>query len=291
VHLNTVGAAKGTISITTPIPGAELVLAGDESLLNALSLLEIREAVAPVYSVNAFNLELQRTVASIVTDTNEITGLLPGLRIFFDNTLGLKLDAEPPVDVLGGNRDRFAERRSSARISMAGLNFFIHVAPRPFNLQIGANQGQTIGAFIADHSAQALGVQGLLITETPFAQEAISIIDVAIARVSNMRSRLGAMQNRLESTIRNLDITAENLTSSESRIRDADIAQETLAMTRNQILLQAGVAALAQANQLPQAVLQLLRNVTRAIPGYHPSHSLAKHESDRALHARSRRNV
>jgi len=265
VHLNTVGAAKGTISITTPIPGAELVLAGDESLLNALSLLEIREAVAPVYSVNAFNLELQQTVASIVTDTNEITGLLPGLRIFFDNTLGLKLDAEPPVDVLGGTNTStsFAFEMPFERphISMSGQveSFFIHVAPRPFNLQIGANQGQTIGAFIADHSAQALGVQGLLITETPFAQEAISIIDVAIARVSNMRSRLGAMQNRLESTIRNLDITAENLTSSESRIRDADIAQETLAMTRNQILLQAGVAALAQANQLPQAVLQLLR--------------------------------
>ncbi|MBN2083231.1 hypothetical protein JW859_13615 [bacterium] len=264
VHINTVGSAKGTISITTPVPGAELVLAGDESLLNALSLMEIHESVAPVYSINAFNLELQQTVASIVTDTNEITGLLPGLRIFFDNTLGLKLDAEPPVDALGGtnvaNDYGFLLPYERPTVSMSGEveSFFIHVAPRPFNLQIGANQGQTIGAYIADHSAQALGVQGLLITETPFAEEAISIIDVAIGRVSNMRSRLGAMQNRLESTIRNLDITAENLTASESRIRDADIAQETTTMTRNQILLQAGVAALAQANQLPQAVLQLL---------------------------------
>ena len=214
------------------MPGAELVLAGDEALLNALSLLEVREAVAPVYSVNAFNLELQRTVASIVTDTNEITGLLPGLRIFFDNTLGLKLDAEPPVDVLGGTNaaNSFAFLLPSERphISMSGQieSFFIHVAPRPFNLQIGANQGQTIGAFIADHSAQALGVQGLLITETPFAQEAISTIDVAISRVSNMRSRLGAMQNRLESTIRNLDITAENLTASECGTGDADMLRK-----------------------------------------------------------------
>jgi flagellin len=70
---------------------------------------------------------------------------------------------------------------------------------------------------------------------------------------------LGAIQNRLESTIRNLDVSAENLTASESRIRDADIAEETLASTRNQILLQSGIAALAQANQLPQAVLQLLQ--------------------------------
>jgi flagellin len=102
-------------------------------------------------------------------------------------------------------------------------------------------------------------VEGLLITDTVLAQEAITTIDIAIDRVSDMRSRLGAIQNRLESTIRNLDITAENLTASESRIRDADIAKETMLMTRNQILLQAGVAALAQANQLPQAVLQLLQ--------------------------------
>ena len=77
--------------------------------------------------------------------------------------------------------------------------------------------------------------------------------------MSNQRSRLGAIQNRLESTIRNLDVAAENLTASESRIRDADTAEETVMMTRNQILLQAGTAALAQANALPQAVLQLLQ--------------------------------
>ncbi len=108
-------------------------------------------------------------------------------------------------------------------------------------------------------SAQALGVEGLLVVTSELAQESISIVDHAIAKVSNQRSRLGALQNRLESTIRNLDVAAENLTSSESRIRDADVAAETVLMTRNQILLNAGVAALSQANQLPQTVLQLLR--------------------------------
>src|SRR5690606_22125283 len=129
--------------------------------------------------------------------------------------------------------------------------FFIHVAPRGFNLQIGANQGQTIKSFIEDMSAEALGVEGLLIVDGPLAEEAISIVDVAMQKVSSQRSRLGAIQNRLESTIRNLDVAAENLTSSESRIRDVDVAAETMTSTRNQILLQAGVAALAQANQLP----------------------------------------
>ncbi|MCB1187157.1 hypothetical protein KDL29_08330 [bacterium] len=138
-------------------------------------------------------------------------------------------------------------------------SFFIHVAPRGFQLQIGANQGQTIDSFVADTSATALGIEGLLVVDGGLAQEAISLIDVAINRVSDQRSRLGAIQNRLESTIRNLDVASENLTASESRIRDVDVALETLTSTRNQILLQSGVAALAQANQLPQAVLQLIQ--------------------------------
>jgi flagellin-like hook-associated protein FlgL len=266
VHVNTIGVAKGTISIVTPVPGAELVLAGNEAMLNALSLFEVRETQAPMYSVTAFNLEKGQSVGSMLTDTNEITGLLPGLRIFFDNTLGLSLDPEPPTSMNGGganvlNNFAYLLPIERPQISLSGAveSFFIHVAPRGFDLQIGANQGQLIQGFIADHSARSLAVEGLLITDSKLAAQAISTLDVALSRVSDMRSRLGAIQNRLESTIRNLDIAAENLTSAESRIRDADIAQETLFMTRNQILLQAGVAALAQANQLPQAVLQLLR--------------------------------
>jgi flagellin len=98
-----------------------------------------------------------------------------------------------------------------------------------------------------------------MVITSELAQESISIVDRAIAKVSSQRSSLGAVQNRLEATIRNLDVAAENLTASESRIRDVDVALETVNMTRNQILLQAGVAALAQANQVPQIAMQLLR--------------------------------
>ena len=265
VHVNTVGLAKGTLSLTTPVPGAELVFAGDESLLKALSLIEVREGISPVYSINAFNLEQGTTVGTLETDTNEIVGLLPGLKVFFDNTLGLRLDPQPPLDALGGTNDAttFAYRLAIEQpvISLSGEveSFFIHVAPREFTLQVGANEGQRIESFIGDMSATALGVEGLLVVTGDLAQEAISIVDHAIGKVSNQRSRLGALQNRLESTIRNLDVAAENLTASESRIRDVDVAMETVTMTRNEILLQAGVAALAQANTLPQAVLQLLR--------------------------------
>ena len=265
VHVNTIGMAKGTMSITTAVPGAEVVFAGDESILKALSLIEIQEGEAPVYSINAFNIEKNSEIGSVIVNSNEINGLLPGVKLFFDNTLGLKLDAQPPTSIAGGGTNgmiSFGYQQPTERptISLGGNieSFFVHVAPRDFSLQIGANQGQTIDTFIADMSAEALGVEGLVVVTSDLAQEAISIVDNAINKVSSQRSRLGALQNRLESTIRNLDVSAENLTSSESRIRDVDVALETIASTRNQILLQAGVAAMAQANQLPQQMLQLL---------------------------------
>jgi flagellin len=91
------------------------------------------------------------------------------------------------------------------------------------------------------------------------ASDAVTKIDAAIKTVSNTRADLGAIQNRFDHTINNLNVTVENLTASESRIRDADMAQEMVGFTRNQILTQAGTAMLAQANQASQGVLSLLR--------------------------------
>ncbi len=263
VHVNTVGLAKGTISITTPIPGLQLVFSGDESFLNAMSLIEIQGAAAPVYSVTARNVETGALIATQRSNTGKISGLLPGLDILLDTAGGIKLDPDPPignVNATTSNSPYFlATERPVVSVSSVAKQLFLHVAPRDFILQIGSNQGQRIRSFIGDLSSEALGVKGLLVVTEDLAQEAITITDQAIARVSSERGRLGAIQNRLESTIRNLDVAAENLISSESRIRDVDVASETLASTRNQILLQAAIAALAQANQLPQAVLQLLR--------------------------------
>ena len=87
---------------------------------------------------------------------------------------------------------------------------------------------------------------------------ALDTIDLAIEHVSSQRANLGALQNRLESTINNLSTTAENLTASRSRILDADFAAETAMLSRNQIIQQAGVSILAQANQQPQIALALL---------------------------------
>ncbi|WP_026559727.1 flagellin [Bacillus sp. J37] len=125
--------------------------------------------------------------------------------------------------------------------------------------QIGANKGQTIAFSVSDMRTNALGISGLDISSQTGAQDALSKLDTAIKSVSSERAKLGAVQNRLEHTINNLGTSSENLTAAESRIRDVDMAKEMMAQTKNSILSQAAQAMLAQANQQPQGVLQLLR--------------------------------
>jgi flagellin len=124
--------------------------------------------------------------------------------------------------------------------------------------QVGANNtsDDQISVAIAAVSASALSLASLDLTTD--ASGAISTIDSAIASVSTSRGDLGAVQNRLESTISNLQVTSENLAASESRIRDTDVAAEMVEFTRSQILQQAGTAMLGQANAVPQSVLRLL---------------------------------
>jgi flagellin len=124
---------------------------------------------------------------------------------------------------------------------------------------IGANAGQSITLSINSMAASNLGVNGLSISTQSGANNAITTIDNAIKLVSDERAKLGAVQNRLEHTINNLGATQENLTAAESRIRDVDMAKEMMEFTKNNILMQAAQAMLAQANQQPQGVLQLLR--------------------------------
>ena len=127
--------------------------------------------------------------------------------------------------------------------------------------QIGANEGHNMIAGIDDMSAGALGLttSSLKVTDQNSAERAVMIIDAAIHKVSTQRAALGAIQNRLEHTIANLGVAAENLTAAESRIRDADMAKEMMQFTKQQILMQSAMSMLAQANAVPQNVLQLMR--------------------------------
>ena len=126
--------------------------------------------------------------------------------------------------------------------------------------QVGANAGETINVNIGAMDASTLGVNKLDVeTSDATRSAALTALDGAISTVSTQRGDLGAIQNRFEHTIANLSVTAENLAASESRIRDTDMALELVSFTRHQILQQAGTAMLAQANQVPQSVLSLLR--------------------------------
>jgi flagellin len=129
--------------------------------------------------------------------------------------------------------------------------------------QIGANSADTLGITFNSLSSGSVGsdavnLSTLSVTSGASAAVAIGDIDLAIASVSSQRANLGANQNRLEHTIKNLSVSAENLSAAESRIRDTDMASEMVNFTRNQIMQQAGTSMLAQANQVPQSVLSLL---------------------------------
>ena len=126
--------------------------------------------------------------------------------------------------------------------------------------QVGANANEVINLALTDMSATALGITGIQIDGTD-AQTATALgaLDAAISNVSTARGSIGALQNRFESLIENLQTTTENLAASESRIRDTDMAAEMVEFTKNQVLSQAGTAMLAQANQIPQSILSLLR--------------------------------
>ncbi len=125
--------------------------------------------------------------------------------------------------------------------------------------QIGANAADVLSVSIGAVSSTVLGISGLDVTSDAGAAAAITAYDGAISAVSTQRGSLGAVQNRFESMINNLQVTTENLVASESRIRDTDMAAEMTNFTKSQILSQAGTAMLAQANQVPQGVLSLLR--------------------------------
>ena len=131
---------------------------------------------------------------------------------------------------------------------------------------VGANSGQTISVNLSaskivggtGFSATGLGIGALSVATFGDASAALATIDTAISAVGNVRADLGALQNRFQSTIRNLTNIAENLAGARSQIRDTDFAAETADLTRNQIIQQASISVLSQANQRPQAALSLL---------------------------------
>ena len=243
---------KGTFVIRSAIAGknGELNLVGDDNVIAALSLSTIQKSAVNTYTVDVTEAHYGCIVAEDVqiADNNLIGVVHKNVDVQFAANTGLEAkwnETTKSFDLLGGV-DHWCST-------------FIHLADRTMVFQIGANQKQDVGAAIGNMNVNALGLENVQVTTNSLANDAIGKIDAAISRVSAQRATLGALQNRLDHSINSLATTTENLTAAESRIRDVDMAKEMMNFTKFNILNQAATAMLAQANQLPQTVLQLLK--------------------------------
>ncbi|WP_010681189.1 flagellin N-terminal helical domain-containing protein [Acetivibrio cellulolyticus] len=202
-------------------------------------------------------ISLIQTAEGALSETHSILQRMRELSVQASNDTNVTADRdaiETELDDLSGEITRIAQKTQFNTQTLLDGTFSGVV-------QIGANAGENLSFSIGSMDADALSVvdAAIAVDTTAAAQSSVSIINTAINTVSTQRAKLGAKQNRLEHTINNLDTAAENLQASESRIRDVDMAQEMMSYTKNNILNQAATAMLAQANQAPQGVLQLLQ--------------------------------
>jgi len=248
---NTPDAVAGTIVIRSVVAGknGEISFTGDEDVLKALSLSQIQASKENVFTVNVSDAHSGQPVAQNVSVTgNLLIGIVhPNVDVEFDTMADVAVSWNDTT-----KQFELANAEGTYETSL-------HLADNSTVFQIGANQGEDMGIDLGNMSVRSLGINRVLVTDRDSAARSITIIDGALDKVSNQRAKLGAYQNRLEHTINNLTTASQNLTAAESRIRDLDMAQEMMNFTKLQILMQAGNAMLAQANTLPQAVLQLLR--------------------------------
>lgn len=239
---------RGTILIRSAVPGkrGELTFAGDQDLINALSLAVVQKSQENRFKIDITDAHTgEEVVKGIKIEGNELVGILhPNVDIRIDPNSGISVSWDE-------------ERRVWSYVNGTAVTY-VHIVDNTAVLQIGANPGQDLNLDIGQMDTVALGIDNIMVTDRESAAQAITKVDSAINKVSRLRAQLGAAQNRLEHTMNNLQVAYENLVASESRIRDADVAREMMEFTRNQILFQSGTAMLAQANMLPQSILQLL---------------------------------
>lgn len=220
----------------------DIEITGDVALLGALGL-------SVSTTVQGDDVDIDSTTLGTANGWPEgTTYLASGQDITFESNDGFELK------LVGG------DRAIVELIPGAGEEVTMNILETgPLDLQIGANEGQFMEIRIQNLSPRALGITEMNLSTSEGAQEAIATVDVAITTVSSVRSKLGAYQNRLEYTVSNLSTASENMTSALSRILDADMAYEMSQFTQQNIIQQAGTSMLAQANQRPQSLLQLLQ--------------------------------
>jgi flagellin len=229
-----VGGEAVTLSQTVTYANESTSGAKDGALINIVFNLNVAEDAATITFTKA---ELEAGIVSKVEDVGS-----DGVKV--------ELNVKDPFALAASTGNGAVDATPNDDLTFEDNSITFH---------IGANAGQNLQISISNLNADAINIGYVDITTQTNANASIDIIEDAVNKVSTERSKLGAAQNRLEHTIANLGTAAENLTAAESRIRDVDMAKEIMEFTKTAILTQAAQAMLAQANQQPQGVLQLLQ--------------------------------
>ncbi|MGB9731825.1 flagellin [Calditerrivibrio nitroreducens] len=242
---------KGTFIIQTALAGeqGEIAFSGDQRLLNALSLAEIQKSENNTTLVTIKDAHTGNLIGTDETGNDRVNGVINGIELVIDSRANVSAEWDSTNNTL-----KFKENANAST-----KKYYLHVVDNSTDLQIGPNKGQSLSVSIPQLDVKGLGIENVYLVSQSLAQKAIPDIDNALSQVVTIRATIGAQINRLEHTINNLTVAKENMTASESRIRDLDVAEEMATFTRFQILGQSGMAMLAQANQIPQMALQLLK--------------------------------
>lgn len=266
------GSLATDLDATSEVVVGLNLAAGATDVQVAVSALSVAGAAADttytLSSAAAGELTLTATVnGNVVAQTVDVSSMVAaaGTQVLNWSTLGVS------ITLVGGNdADSTAANIITGLTAAASDTVVTAAGSGSATLLIGAESGQTMAVAFTKIKSDNLGTgvgnylsdkitDNTAVDTTAKAQTLLTIVDEAIGQVSTQRAKLGAYQNRLEHTAANLSVASENLAASESRVRDVDMASEMVNFTKSQILQSVGTAILAQANQSPQAVLQLLR--------------------------------
>ena len=272
------GAGDGKSNVVTPTMKFNNTITANDKFtmtINGTTVEGAGFAAARGDDMETVKADLETAIQTAVGAYNTAMGYTNAHEEFVDSTkFSVEVDKSGgfKVTYTGDNADKvnfsFGEKTENGiegtAANLLGLSNKVStqaVGGNALSLQIGdtADDYNRVTVSIQDCHAKALGVSGIDVTTETSAAQGISKIKDAIDTVSKVRAKLGATQNRLDHTLNNLETTTENLTDAESRIRDTDMAKEMMQYTKNNILVQSSQAMLAQANQLPQGVLQLLQ--------------------------------
>ena len=245
------GVVPGTMILQSALTGkdGELSFIGSQKLMDALGLEVVQESSQNIQTITAKDNLTGVISGERVTSNSRVTDVIPGVDLIVDTRTG--------VDAYYNTGTGKIDFKPSSRLENQNLN--LHIVDARTEIQIGTEKGEKLDVSLPALNTAALGIGNTNINTQDDAQRAITEIDNALTKVVSTRAKIGAYINRLNSTINTLATAEENTTSSESRIRDTDIARETTAMTTAQVAYQANIAILAQANQIPAIALSLLK--------------------------------